>query len=186
MLVGALVLWMAVPAWAHTEFESSTPSDQESVDAPVSEIQVVFTLPVTIVGNGFEILDPQGNVVSPSVETEDDATFTLVLAEPLAGGEVGVRYEVTAQDGHVLAGGFSFTVTASAPVATTTIAMDPTNSTTNADDSSSMSSNATSDSTSTTASGRDDEPAGTFGLWLGLGVVVVGGLGIYAGFRSRS
>ena len=40
--------------------------------------------------------------------------FLLQLDEPLAGGEAGVRYEVTAADGHVLEGGFRFTVPAAA------------------------------------------------------------------------
>jgi methionine-rich copper-binding protein CopC len=113
------VLALAAPALAHTEFESSDPADGESVAEPVGEIEVVFTLPVTLVGAGFEVLDTEGNILSPEVETEDDTSFRLLLPEPLDGGDVAVRFEVAAEDGHVLAGGFSFTVTAPATTTTT-------------------------------------------------------------------
>ena len=181
--VPALLL-LATPALAHTEFESSTPANQEVVDDPVSDITVKFTLPVTIVGNGFEVLDPRGNIISPEVESGDDTVFTLILEEPLAGGEVGVRYEVQAEDGHVLAGGFSFTVAASTPTTTATAASTTTEerSTTTA-----VNDNPTSTiSTTTSAPADGDDGNSTTPLLIGLGVVLVGGAGIYAGMRSRS
>ena len=185
LLVGALVLLLPVAAWAHTEFESSTPADQELVDSPVSEIVVAFTLPVTIVGNGFEVLDPQGNVVSPSVETDDDTTFTLVLAEPLAGGDVGVRYEVAAEDGHVLAGGFSFTITAPA-ITTTTIGEAGSTASVDVLPSSTIGSTTTTFAVTTSVTEDAEDRSGSTMLWLGIGVAVVGGIGLYSGFRSRS
>lgn len=109
----------ASPVAAHTEFDYSTPADGDTVDEPVGEIVVAFTDVVEPVGNGFEVLDPAENVVVPEVLTDDDAVFRLVLDPPLAGGVVGVRYEVMAEDGHVQTGGFSFTVDATAPTTST-------------------------------------------------------------------
>lgn len=185
LLVGVLLCLIPAPARAHTEFESSTPADQESVDTPVSEIVVSFTLPVTVVGNGFEVLDPQGNVVSPSVETDDDTSFTLVLPEPLAGGEAGVRYEVAAEDGHVLAGGFSFTVTALALTTTTVGGAEPTTSI-DALPSSTIGPTITTVAVTTSVSGDGDERSASVVPWVVLGVAVIGGVGVYAGLRSRS
>lgn len=184
MLAGVVVFLLAVPAWAHTEFESSAPADQATVEAPVAEITVVFTLPVAIVGNGFEVLDPEGNVISPEVETSDDTVFKLKLDQPLAGGEVGVRYEVAAEDGHVLAGGFSFTVTASASTTTTSTTASPTT----GEDVSTSSRPPTSSTIGMTTSVTDQgDGGGSFApLLIGVGVAVVGGAGLYAGTRSRS
>ncbi|MFZ0014990.1 MAG: hypothetical protein WAL25_12845, partial [Acidimicrobiia bacterium] len=56
----------------------------------------------------------------------DDIVFHLLMDEPLAGGEVGVRYEVASEDGHVVSGGFSFIV---ADVIATTTTMGPTTTT---------------------------------------------------------
>ena len=98
----------------------------------MTQITVAFGAPVTLVGAGFEVFTPQEAIVQPNVFTEDDMVFLLQLDEPLAGGEVGVRYEVTAADGHVLEGGFRFTVPVAVPVTTTAPASEPASGTTSA------------------------------------------------------
>lgn len=113
VVIGSLV--GHTPVHAHTDFDFSLPTDGASVGNPVDEITVAFTLPVTLVGNGFEVLDPQGNIIEPFAVTDDDTVFRLQLDPPLAGGDVGVRYAVRAEDGHELTGAFSFTVDAPMP-----------------------------------------------------------------------
>lgn len=120
-LWSALALGGAAPVSAHTALEYTVPADQEQLAEPVTQITVAFGDPVTLVGAGFEVFTPQEVIVEPNVFTEDNMVFLLQLDEPLAGGEAGVRYEVTAADGHVLEGGFRFTVpTAPATVPATT------------------------------------------------------------------
>ena len=119
-LASAVLVIAPAPASAHTDFDFSLPTDGASVGETVSEVTVAFTLPVTLVGNGFEVLDPQQNLLMPFVVTDDNTVFRLQFDPPLAGGAVGVRYNVTAADGHVLSGSFSFTVTVDAPSPTTT------------------------------------------------------------------
>ena len=116
VLLGLITLPPA--ASAHTALDYSVPTEGASVAEPVSEITVAFTEAVTLVGDGFEVFDPQENVLQPVVATDDDTVFRLQFDSPLAGGPVGVRYEVTSDDGHVVSGSFAFTVTAEAPVAT--------------------------------------------------------------------
>lgn len=103
------------PAAAHTDLESSEPAADSSVDTPVSEIVVTFTEAVTPTETGFEVFSPQEELLAPVAETDDDITYTLPLDPPLAGGPVGVRYEVVSADGHVVDGAFAFTVTAPVP-----------------------------------------------------------------------
>ncbi len=120
-LLACLIAVAAVsgqPVSAHTEVDFTLPAGGTTVGEPVSEISVAFTDVVALVGNGFEVLDPQGNVVLPFVVTDDDMLYRLQLDSPLAGGPVGVRYEVTAIDGHVIEGSFTFTVAAEAPLPT--------------------------------------------------------------------
>ena len=102
-------------AAAHTELDFTLPAEGTTVGVPLSEISIGFTEPVTLVGNGFEVLDPLGNVLQPFAVTDDDMVFRLQLDPPLVGGAVGVRYEVTSQDGHIVAGSFTFTVAAEPP-----------------------------------------------------------------------
>jgi methionine-rich copper-binding protein CopC len=106
---------------AHTDLDFSTPADGDVVDEPVSEITVAFTEPVSLVDDGFEVLDPQGNLIVPMVVTDDDQTYVLQLDPAIGGGDAGVAYEVRSTDGHVVDGTFSFTVTAPPPTSTTTV-----------------------------------------------------------------
>ncbi len=112
MLVGAS------PASAHTGFESSTPAALAIVNEPVEFVTISFTGPATPVGDGFIALNASGVLQEPvSISTPDDLVFTIRFDPPLAGGEVGVRWNVQAVDAHPIEGAFSFTVTAPPPAA---------------------------------------------------------------------
>jgi copper transport protein len=128
MVSALLILAPARPAAAHTELESSTPSNGEVVGEPVSEITLVFTATVTPVDGGFEVLDPQGRVRQPDAVVSDDQTQILRFTEPIAGGPVGVRWVVAAADGHLIQGSFTFTVDAPLPPRAPTTTAPPTSS----------------------------------------------------------
>ncbi len=62
----------AVPrSCPHTAFDFSVPSDGAAVGESLSEVTVAFTEPVTSVGDGFEALDPQNNLLTPVAVTAD-------------------------------------------------------------------------------------------------------------------
>ena len=116
VIAAASTLFGAAPASAHTGFESSTPADQATVEAPVELVTISFTGPATPVGDGFVALDASGVLQEPvSVSTLDDQMFTMRFDPPLAGGQVGIRWNVQAADAHPIEGAFSFTVTAPLP-----------------------------------------------------------------------
>lgn len=104
---------------AHTQFDFSLPAEGTTVGDPVKEITVGFTDRVALVGNGFEVHDPQGNLLTPFVVTDDDKVFKFQLDPPLAGGLVVVDYHVRALDGDEQQGSFSFTAAAPVPSSTT-------------------------------------------------------------------
>ena len=115
-LVGAVV--NPTTALAHTGFESSTPAEGGVVDEPVELVTIVFTGEATPVGDEFIALTPAGVVQEPvSVTTVDDKIFSIRFDPALAGGQVGIRWNVQAADAHPIEGAFAFTV--SAPAATT-------------------------------------------------------------------
>lgn len=106
-----VLLTTASPASAHTGFESSNPGDGQTIDQPVAEISLTFEGEATPAGEGFVVLDPSGIIRAPDEVTSDDnLTWTLRFDEPLAGGVVGVRWQVAAPDAHPIDGSFSFTV----------------------------------------------------------------------------
>jgi copper transport protein len=114
VLVGSL-MWPGT-ARAHTDFDSSTPSDQEVVEGPLETVTVRFTTPATPVEPGFEVLDPSGTLRTPtSIDEGDGTTFVLRFDPPLTEGTHGVRWKVRAGDAHPIDGAFAFEVTVPAP-----------------------------------------------------------------------
>lgn len=122
-LIGA-ILWLgALPASAHTEYESSNPADGVVLTESVARIEVTFSGEAEPAGEGFVVLDSSGNLREPSTTTTDDnLTWVMVFDPPLPEGTTGVRWSVAAPDAHPISGSFSFAVTppVTAAVETTT------------------------------------------------------------------
>ncbi len=113
-----ILVLSASPAWAHTGFGSSSPADGDLIDEPVSVINVTFVGEATPAGEGFVVLDSTGIVQVPDeVSSADNLTWVLRFDQPLAAGDIGVRWTVAAPDAHPISGSFSFTVAAETPVA---------------------------------------------------------------------
>ncbi len=114
LLIVFASLWLGTTrAEAHTEFESSNPADQDVIDQPVSEIEVVFAGVADPAGEGFVVLEASGETRTPDTVTSDDRlTWVLGFDPPLTGGTTGVRWSVAAPDAHPIEGSFSFTVSA--------------------------------------------------------------------------
>ena len=130
LVVAAGLGLVPATASAHTGFQSSTPSEGAAMDEPVSLVTIVFTGEANPVGDQFVALTPDGVVqVAASFVTVDDKIFSITFDPPLAGGRVGIRWNVQAADAHPIEGAFSFTVAAPAPVApvapTTSVAPAP-------------------------------------------------------------
>lgn len=112
------LLASASTASAHTAFVGSDPADRSVVSEPVDEIVIEFTGVSTPAGEGFVVLEPDGQVRTPTtVTTDDDKVFRLAFDPPLVGGAVGVRWSVRAGDAHPIEGSFSFTVDATVTAA---------------------------------------------------------------------
>lgn len=198
VMFGALLIAPAA-ARAHTDFDYSLPADGASVGQPVEEITVAFTSPVTLVGNGFAVLDPQNNELAPVAVTDDDTVFQLQFDPSLAGGTVAVKYEVQAEDGHLLAGNFVFEVDAQAPTEVPPATEPPASSDTPAtspdtpaptSDAPATTSDAptTSAATLATTTTDSDEDDGVSGTWVLVAIAAAVALGA-AGFllvRSRN
>lgn len=133
-VVGALVVLVFVvlgsgPASAHTGFASSDPADGEVLDQSMDTITLVFTGAAEPTGDGFKLLDADGQLREPAgATTEDGSTWTLVFDPPVGVGLVGVRWTVKAPDAHAIDGSFSFTVNApdSAPIGSQALPSAPT------------------------------------------------------------
>lgn len=99
-------------ASAHTDFDSSVPAAGAVVEGALSEVVVSFTNPARPAGNGFELLDPDGTVRSPSsIDSTDGRSFVLTFDPSLDAGTYGLRWSVQAGDAHPIKGSFQFEIT---------------------------------------------------------------------------
>lgn len=120
-LIGTFAFPMTVGA--HTGFGSSTPSSGSTIEEPVDLVTIVFTGESTPVGDEFIALTPEGLVQqAASIETLDNKVFSVRFDPPLAGGQVGIRWNVQAADAHPIEGAFAFTVNTDGPSATSATA----------------------------------------------------------------
>jgi copper transport protein len=120
VLVLVLALWCAPSATAHTRLESSAPAAGSTSDAPVTEVTLRFTLPVSRLGEGIVIDGPEGVVLADVAAAGDGLVLVATPSEALTTGDYTVTWTAAAQDGHPLEGTFGFTVTGAGPSEPTT------------------------------------------------------------------
>ncbi|MFD7307155.1 copper resistance protein CopC [Promicromonospora sp. NPDC059942] len=115
-LLASLVLTLccAPPAAAHTRLDSSVPAAGSTAQAPVTEVTLRFTLPVSLLGDGVVIEGPDGVVPAGVAPAEDGLVLVATPAAALAPGQYTVTWTAAAQDGHPLEGTFGFTVAGTA------------------------------------------------------------------------
>lgn len=111
VLVALLALvWTAGPAAAHTDLDSTTPSNGGTVDS-LDAVTLRFASPV-LADFGSVLLTTEGDQPVPLSEpTVVDETMTATLAGPPPGpGLYIVTYRAVAADGHPITGSFAFTL----------------------------------------------------------------------------
>ena len=106
----ALALSICAPALGHADVEETTPSANSRVGKPPREVKLVLAEPPGP-GSTLQVRDGcRTNVVEDVMADEGESMLSAALAR----GEPGrwmVRFEsVSAVDGHLVRGGFKFTV----------------------------------------------------------------------------
>ena len=106
---------LAMPefALAHTVLKSSSPAANAKVPASLKAIRLEFSEAIAPDQSKFELDDSSGMAVLTAAGKDMCAKTTCKLAVPaLKAGKYTLKYQVlSADDGHVIDGEFSFTVT---------------------------------------------------------------------------
>ncbi len=119
LFIGAIAILVIVvgtsTASAHTVLIASTPSKGSTVKVLPNKITLKFADPLLTLGkraiNLVVVTDPKNTVITTGRNLVKGAVLTdpIVDAKPLS-GMYKVSYRVSAQDGHIVTGAFSFTL----------------------------------------------------------------------------
>lgn len=104
----------APTAWAHTALTSTDPAADSTVPAGPTRVTATFNEPLQPVFAAMTVVGPDGNLWSSGEAEVRDATASVALRPLGPAGAYTVNYRVTSADGHVVAGSWSFTLTAPA------------------------------------------------------------------------
>lgn len=109
----SMLLAMAAPAlaFAHAKMASSVPQDGASVPAGLAEVQLDFTKPMRLtVVHVTQAKDHKEIPAKSPLPTSFEKSVKIAL-DPLPAGPYEVSWTAVADDGHVMNGGFKFSVT---------------------------------------------------------------------------
>jgi methionine-rich copper-binding protein CopC len=114
-LTVVLIATGTATASAHTVLIASTPVKGSKVKALPSKITLKFADPLLTLGkraiNFVVVTDPMNSVVTTGQNVVKGAVLTdpIIDSRPMS-GIYKVSYRVSAQDGHIVTGAFSFTL----------------------------------------------------------------------------
>lgn len=114
----------AVSASAHTDVVSTSPADGAVIDVTPADVSITFSEPPIKEGAAILLADVSGTELPLGEVQFEGASVKAAAPTDLPAGDYIVTWRVSAEDGHVLTGEFSFTFTGKVVV------VDPTNSVT--------------------------------------------------------
>lgn len=114
MIIAALVVIFSAsqPVGAHSDFSGSEPADGAEVAEAIDVMELTFALSVADPGGGVVAVTSDGTTVAASLSTNDDRVWQATFDPPLGRGAHEVRYAMRAEDGHMVSGAVTVTVTA--------------------------------------------------------------------------
>lgn len=105
---------LALPAQAHAELESMTPTIDSAVNSAPASISLTFSEEVQALGATVVVLDPAGNAVQQGEASAAGRTLSIALQPLTQPGTYRVNFRVVSADGHVVTGSERFTFSPSA------------------------------------------------------------------------
>ncbi|NKQ52910.1 copper resistance protein CopC [Amycolatopsis sp. K13G38] len=118
----AAMLVAAPPALAHTELESSDPSEGASLATAPSQVQLKFAEAVTLPADPIQITGPDGAKWTVGQATIAGATITAPVRASGPAGAYVLTYKVVSDDGDQVTGNLHFSLTTGTAPSTTSAA----------------------------------------------------------------
>lgn len=110
VVAAALVFATAVPASAHDELQSSSPSADENLPTAPDAVTLTFSGEVLTTGAAVIVVDAAGRDLVVGEPEIVETTVTAPLESGLPDGGYEIRWRVVSSDGHPISGIVPFTV----------------------------------------------------------------------------
>ncbi len=114
LVLVALPVSLAAPAWAHDELLSTLPANGDVLAKPPTEVSLTFGEEVGALGTAVVVTDGAGSRLADGKVVVQGPLVTQAITPPTVAGTVRVSYRVVSADGHTVTGTFTFTVPAPA------------------------------------------------------------------------
>ncbi|GAB2853139.1 copper resistance protein CopC [Microbacterium insulae] len=105
-----LVFATAIPAAAHENIASSSPTGNERFDTAPTSAELVFTGDVLTIGAAVAVVDESGKNWVTGGPQIDNATVVVELAPGMPDAGYQLRWRVVSGDGHVISSIIPFTI----------------------------------------------------------------------------
>jgi len=126
LVAGALLVWLAGTASAHSVLISMDPADGSTVSTAPSRVLLTFNENIQDIGDGVVVTAPDGTRVDNGPPSILAATVTEPLKALTVSGHYIVSYRVVSADGHPVTRTLGFTYTGGTkPAARTATATKP-------------------------------------------------------------
>jgi copper resistance protein C len=102
---------ISMPAFAHSELQSATPGDGETITEATDHVTLTFGGKIED-GSDIDVTDAAGETIDPKALKIDNNKMTVTFDEPLDNSTYKVNWDIISGDGHTLMGEYSFTVDA--------------------------------------------------------------------------
>jgi methionine-rich copper-binding protein CopC len=113
LLLAALAIGGAAPAWAHAVRIAADPAPDATLTTAPGRVSATFSEQLQTSFAAMTVVGPDGNLWSDGAPQVSGASVSVGVRPLGPAGIYTVNYRVTSADGHVVSGSWSFTLTVS-------------------------------------------------------------------------
>ena len=111
-LSALLILTFSSTAGAHADVVSSDPDGDTVLTEPLDRVTLTLASSAELIGPGFQVVQPNGSISTPSSITSVDGVTWVVEFDPPVTHDIGLRWSLKSADSHLIYGSLDLMVDA--------------------------------------------------------------------------
>jgi methionine-rich copper-binding protein CopC len=107
---GVALIGLTALVQAHTKLEKSEPAGGAALTSAPKQIQLWFNEKIDVAASMIALTTPSGAVELGPTQSTGDKTLVAAISGRIAGGTYTVEWQTAGDDGHVVKGNYTFSV----------------------------------------------------------------------------